>query len=81
MDTVKEEIKLAEQLFNEMEEAHEAGDIDTVGVKADVIKTIMKSIKFSCAACELANDKEIEPWDPEEEFCELDDEEIQEEDE
>ena len=74
MDTVKEEIELAKQLFDEMEEANEAGDIGTVGVKTNIIKTIMKSIELSCAACELVNDDEIESWDPEEEFCELDNE-------
>lgn len=76
---MKEEIKLAEQLFNEMKEAHEAGDITEAGRNANIIKTIMKSIELSCAAYDLVNDDETGLWDSEEEFCELDDEELQEE--
>ena len=79
---MKEEIELAKQLFDEMEEANEAGDIGTVGVKANIIKTIMKSIELSCAAHELVNDDEIEPWDPEESFEEeYEDDDTPEEDE
>ena len=65
---MKEEIELAKRLLDEMEKAHEARDIDIVGVKANIIKTIMKSIELSCTASELVNDDGIEPWDPEESF-------------
>lgn len=75
---MKEEIELSKQLLDEMEDAHEAGDIEAVSGKANIIKTLMDSIELSGVAYGLANDPEIEPWDPDEdEFCELEDEEFE----
>ncbi len=77
---MKEEIELAQKLLKEMSECIE-DDFEEVVEKAGIVKTLMKSIELSGVACGLANDSGIEPWDPEEDFCELDDEELREEDE
>jgi len=83
---MKEEIELAKQLLDEMAEACENEDVEAVSGKANIVKTLMDSIELSCVACVaygLADDLEIEPiesCDPEEDFCELEDEEFEDED-
>lgn len=77
---MKEEIELAKQLLDEIAEACENEDVEAVSGKANIVKTLMDSIELSCVAYGLANDLEIESCDPEEDFCELEDEEFEDED-
>ncbi len=78
---MKEEMELAQKLLNEMSECIEDEDFEEVIEKAGIVKTLMKSIELSGVARGPANGDEIDPWGSEGEFCELDDEEFQEEDE
>lgn len=78
---MKEEIELAQKLLNEMSECIEDEDFGEVAEKAGIVKTLMKSVELSGVVHGLANGDETESWDSEGEFCELDDEEFQEEDE
>lgn len=72
---MKEEIDLA---LSTLEEMKDSDDESFIGHGANIVKTLMESIELSCVAHGLANDPEIEPWDPDEdEFCELDDEEFE----
>ena len=71
MDTVKEEIELAKQLLDEMDEVREAGNVGAVSGKANIVKTLMECIELSCVAYGLVNEDGIEPWDPDEAFCEF----------
>ena len=82
---MKEEIELARNLIEDIDEKINSEDEDNpllggapeaLGM-VDAAISLLKSIKFSIQARTMTD--EIEPWDPEEEFCELDDEELQEE--
>ena len=84
---MKEEIELARNLIEDIGGKINSEDEDNpllggapeaLGL-IDAAISLLKSVKFSIQARTMMDD--IEPWDPEEEFCELDDEEIQEEDE
>lgn len=65
---MKEEIDLA---LSTLEEMKESDDTSFIGDRANIVKTLMKSIELSCVAYGLAeadDSDEMEAWDPEEEY-------------
>ena len=101
MDTVKEEIKLAQKLLEELSRCIEEEDFGEIVEQSGIVKSLMKSVCLSAQAqvdAECSFDETdflkicgevdgiegcvpLSSEEPEEEFCELDDEELQEEDE
>ena len=84
---MKEEIELARNLIEDLDGKINSEDEDnplfggapeSLGI-IDAAISLLMSLKFSIQARTMMDD--IEPWDPEGEFCELDDEELQEEEE
>lgn len=72
---MKEEIKLALSMLEEMKESD---DESFIGHGANIVKTLMESIELSCVAYGLAeadDSDENEAWDLEEEYEDEDAEE------
>ena len=67
-----EEIETAKKLLDEIAEAWENEDFESVSGKANIVKTLAESIELSGIASGLIEnpdeDGEIEAWDPEEEY-------------